>query len=203
MHAVDEFVIYDDVNFIKRGWVHRNKTVIGGQESYIGLTLSRASQNKKINEIALSPERKWRDTLLKKITHRYCKSKNFGVIFPMVEKWLNEDYELMADFLHDSLVDIRNYLEIDTKIVLSSACTSNQNLRASDRILDTCIELGANAYINAINGQSLYDKAVFEKAGVDLFFISNVTHNYSSILDLMMDLDKSDIQQMLNHFTLL
>ena len=49
--AVDVFVLYDDVNYIKRGWVNRNNILVNGEKKYINVNLLSVSQNKLINEI--------------------------------------------------------------------------------------------------------------------------------------------------------
>ncbi len=50
INAVDTFVIYDDVNYIKKGWINRNKILLNGKEKRINLQIAGASQNKLINE---------------------------------------------------------------------------------------------------------------------------------------------------------
>lgn len=205
MNAVDEFMLYDDVNFIKRGWVHRNKTTINGKENYLGLSLSKASQNKKINEIDLNVDSKWRNELMEKIRHRYSKCPNYKEIEPLVAGWLynGSSHRKMSDLLCDSLIDIADYLEIDSRISVSSKTTTNQDKKGSDRILDICLQRGADTYINAINGRNLYDKEEFSKNGVSLFFIQMTNNSYASILDWLMEKDKLEIQEALNDYELL
>ena len=53
--SADTFVIYDDVNFIKGGWINRNRYLYQGQPKYFNVTMSGASPNKKINEVGLMP----------------------------------------------------------------------------------------------------------------------------------------------------
>ena len=60
MAAVDEFLVYDDVNFIKGGWINRNRILLDGQEYLFVIPLCGASQNRLINEIELMPEANWR-----------------------------------------------------------------------------------------------------------------------------------------------
>jgi len=205
MNAVDEFMLYDDVNFIKRGWVHRNKTIINGKETYLSLSLSKASQNKKINEIDMHIEAKWRKELLEKVRHRYGKCPNYSKIQPMVAAWLynGSSHRTLSLVLRDSLIDIANYLGIPARISLSSCTTSNQNLKGAERILDICLERKADTYINAIGGQDLYDKADFDKQGIDLYFIQMNHPSYESILDLLMEKDKDEIKLMLDDYSLL
>ena len=56
MNAVDRYVIYDDVNFIKGGWIHRNRILLGGEAKYINVPMLGASSFKKINEIMVHHE---------------------------------------------------------------------------------------------------------------------------------------------------
>ena len=56
MNAVDTYVVYDDVNYINRGWINRNRILVAKKPQYINLNLSGASQNKLINEIELSKD---------------------------------------------------------------------------------------------------------------------------------------------------
>ena len=51
MNAVDRYVIYDDVNFIKGGWINRNKILIEGQQKYFNVQMIGAGSYKKINEV--------------------------------------------------------------------------------------------------------------------------------------------------------
>jgi hypothetical protein len=49
--AVDKFVLYDDVNFINKGWINRNRILSNGKDLLFTIPLKDASQNKLINEI--------------------------------------------------------------------------------------------------------------------------------------------------------
>jgi len=68
INAVDTFVFYDDVNFIKNGWINRNRILINGQASYFTLQLKDASSFKLINEISFSDNT---NKLLKSIAVSY------------------------------------------------------------------------------------------------------------------------------------
>ena len=54
INAVNTFVIYDDVNYIKRGWINRNRILVDGESHYFNIPVTGASQNKKINEIKVN-----------------------------------------------------------------------------------------------------------------------------------------------------
>ena len=59
MNAVDRYVIYDDVNFIKGGWINRNRILMGSEVKYFNLPMQGASPFKKINEVGVQPPEQW------------------------------------------------------------------------------------------------------------------------------------------------
>jgi len=53
IEASDRFIFYDDVNFIRKGWINKNKILLNGNDFTFTVPLSKASQNKLINQINL------------------------------------------------------------------------------------------------------------------------------------------------------
>lgn len=86
IHAVDKFVVYDDVNFIKRGWVNRNNFLVDGKAKMLTVPLVKASQNKKINQCIISYEEAWPQKMLKTLAMSYKKAPYFSVIYPLLRK---------------------------------------------------------------------------------------------------------------------
>ena len=150
--AVNVFVIFDDVNFIKKGYINRNSILIGGKFQQITLGLIGASQNKQINEIDIGDNSK---KLLKTIEMAYKKAPYFNEIFPILENILNQDEKNLAKFIGYSLQKISTYLNTDTKFIYSSDIEKDNNLKAEDKILDICKTLSVSHYINAIGGKKL------------------------------------------------
>ena len=94
--AVDKFVIYDDVNFIKGGWINRNRILVKKKEHMITLPLKKMSPNKLINEIEIYGKHY---KLIKTITQEYKKAPFFNDIMPLVEKMLlNPEKRLISIF---------------------------------------------------------------------------------------------------------
>ena len=170
IHAVDTFVLYDDVAFINRGWVNRNRLLINGQEHLFTVPLKDASQNKRINEVHLADDPKWRSKLLKTIEQGYRKAPCYQTVMPLTEKIINFTTDSIADLVHFSLVELNQYLGITTRLVKSSAIYTNAELKAQERILDICRQENATHYINPIGGIELYDKPTFAQAGIELSF---------------------------------
>jgi len=212
MNAVDKFVLYDDVNYINKGWINRNRILVNGQDYLFTIPLKDASQNKLINEIALSSDPKWRGKLLKTIEQGYKKSPFYLSAFEVTEKIINFDAEKVSDWIAASLEIVAKHLGIQAEIIPSSTIYQNTHLKAQERILDICLQEKANHYINPIGGTELYDKAVFEEKAIQLNFIKSKPVVYPqfknefvpwlSIIDILMFNDVVDIQQFLNEYEL-
>ena len=208
--AVDEFVIYDDVNYIKQGYINRNTILANGKGQPISLELKGASSNKLINEIKVGNNRK---KLLKTIVQNYKKSPYYKCVIPVIEDILMNEEENLAIFVGNSIEKIAKYLKIDTKIHYSSEIDKNCDLRAEAKVLDICKTLQASEYLNAIGGQELYSKENFREHGIKLNFIQTKTTPYPqfgnefipylSIIDILMFNDINTISQYLKKFELI
>jgi hypothetical protein len=204
LNAVDKFVIFDDVNFIKKGYINRNSILVNNNSFLFTLELIGASQNKLINEIAIGKNQK---KILKTIETAYKKAPYFKDAFLLVEDILNQKETNLAKFIGYSLKKISNYLEIDTELIYSSDIVKNNQLKAQEKILEICKNLKATHYINAIGGQELYDKTVFESKNIQLNFLKTELQEYKqlkgefvpylSIIDVLMFNSRVEIKQML------
>ncbi len=208
--AVDLFVLYDDVNFIKQGWINRNKILLNDKEFLINLILNGSSSFKLINEINVSQNNK---KLIKTIDLAYRKSPFFFIVYPIINEILNSKESVLSLFLESGIRKITSYLNIKTEIVVSSNLIKDDNKRGQDKIIDICKHLNAKTYINAIGGQALYSREIFKENDIDLKFIQTIPVQYNqyqnefiqglSIIDLMMFNSKETINQMLDKYILL
>ena len=183
INAVDKFVIYDDVNFIKGGWINRNKILVNGQARYINLQMHKASPNKLINEIEVLGNKVYNKKLLKTIESSYRKAPYYSEVYPLIENIIKQDENNMSKYLINSIREICKYLEINTQILVSSEIEKNNNLRGQDKIIEICKILGANQYINAIGGIELYSRKDFESNGILLNFLRTKSIRYKQFND--------------------
>lgn len=96
--SVDNFIIYDDVNYIKKGWINRNNILIDGRPHQITLPLKKASQNKKINEIELLNDKIKKDKILPTIEKSYSKAPHFAEILPLLKSIFFFQATIWRDF---------------------------------------------------------------------------------------------------------
>jgi len=196
--AADLFVVYDDVNFIKNGWINRNRILVNGEPRYINVAIRGASSFRKIKGTDIDPSEMWRERLLKSVEYSYKRAPFFNMVFPVIVEIVRFPSSELSEYLLNSLKGIMRYLEIGTALVESSATYGNDNLRAQERIIDICMREGATEYINAIGGKTmnLYSGEAFRQRGIDQKFIRSRPIEYPqfggpfvpwlSIVDVMM-----------------
>lgn len=213
INAVDKFVIFDDVNFIKKGWINRNNILLNDNAHLFTLPLSKASQNKLINEICVNNDETMKLNLLKTMELCYKKAPYFQDVIKILEDIILYPENNLSLFLKYQIETVCSYLNIQTEIITSSSLDNNKFLHAQDKIIDICKLEGANHYINPIGGVDLYDKAVFENNNIKLNFIKSCDISYQqfndnfipnlSIIDVMMFNKLEDIQRFLDKYELI
>lgn len=211
--AVDKYVIYDDVNFIKGGWINRNRILNNGKVQYFNVQLKGSSSYKHINEIEIQNNEIQIVKNKKTLYNAYHKSKMFNIVFPMLEGILEYNTNELAAYLENSIKNICKYLEIDTELVVSSHINKDDTLKGEDKVIEICRRLGADTYYNAIGGRSLYDFEHFKNAGIKLIFLKTKEIQYDqnnqvfepnlSIIDVLMNNSKDEVRQMLKMYELI
>lgn len=210
INSVEYFIIYDDVNYIKKGWINRNNLLVNGEKTMFTMSLLAASQNKKINEIYIGDDF---IKLRKNVIASYSKAPYFNETMLLFDKIISYPNKHLSSFIGNSIIEISKYLNLNTKFEFSSNIEKDQNLKGQDKIIEICQKLKATNYINASNGQSLYDKPSFERNGIKLNFIepkiepytqfNNEFVPYLSILDILMFNSKVDIEKLLNSYSII
>lgn len=209
INMVDRYVIYDDVNFIKGGWINRNRILLNNSPFMINIPMEGASSFKKINEINLG---KNKEKILSTIQQAYKKAPYFKNVFPLITDIIQYNNNNLALFISNSICKITEYLQINTEIILSSDIKKDNELKAQEKVISICKSLNASEYYNAIGGKELYSKEKFAENGLMLKFIqskpiiysqfNNEFTPYLSILDVMMFNSQEVIGEMLNQLEL-
>jgi len=213
IHAVDKFILYDDVNFINKGWINRNNILVSGQPHLFTIPLKDASQNKLINEVELLGSDPWQKKLLKTIRQSYQKAPYFEKIFVLIEEIVNLKVQTIHELATSAIQQTCAFLEIQTIIEPSSTIYKNTHLKGQNRILDICKQENADYYINPIGGMELYDRHTFEAEGIKLNFIKSVASPYPqfknafvpwlSIIDMLMFNGPEDMMKHLKAYELI
>lgn len=214
INAVDEFVIYDNIEFSKKGWINRNRILVNGKDSYITLPLKKDSDYLDVRDRYLAEIWSFeKNKMLNRIIESYRKSPNFDFVYPIIENCIMfEEYNLFK-FVLNSLNLIREYLEIRTSFLIASTISIDHELKAEEKVIEICKARKANMYLNPIGGIQLYRKDDFKDEGIDLHFLKTNDIRYKqfnndfvpslSIIDVMMFNSKDKIQEMLNNYELI
>lgn len=207
MAAADKFVVFDDVNFINRGWINRNRLLLNGVPHTFTVPLRGASQNRLICEIELDDEQGWREKLLRTIRQAYGKAPCYSKVSALLETSINYPSARLDEFLLNSLREVARYLSLEAEIVGTSRIYENAHLKGQERILDICRQERANIYINPIGGVDLYDRASFSRQELALNFLRSRQVGYSqgknehvaglSIMDALMFNEPTAVRRLL------
>lgn len=128
--------------------------------------------------------------------------------------FFNKNHQNLFDFIFNSIIIVKNYLEIETPLVISSEIDNlNYFLKNKERVQYICKKLGAKYYINPIGGIELYDKDDFAIQGIQLNFLKSNKIEYNqfdnefvpwlSILDVMMFNSVGEVNVMLNQYEII
>lgn len=201
INSVDTFYCYDNVAFIKKGWINKNKIISNGNEYSFTIPLKNVSQNRNINEHFVSDEfSKWKENFYKTLYNTYNKSPHYSDVLSIVEASLNNTN--VSDITYCSLEMVCKYIGINTTFKKSSEIVGLTSTKGQ-KLIDICHIVGADTYINSIGGQALYTKEQFKKNNIDLFFLHcNDPCGYTSMIDLLMKNGK-ETKNLINNYELI
>jgi hypothetical protein len=212
IYAVDLFVLHDDVQWIKGGWINRNQILLEGKPLRWTLPISKKSSSALINQCKVAEHTDDKKHILRQIRNAYSRAPFFSEIMPMVTDIINYPEKNVAKYILNSLKRLADYLGLSTKLVMSSALKKDDSLKGQERVISMCSMLGATEYVNPIGGVSLYRKEDFKKAGIDLYFLQSGNIEYPqfgdafvpslSVIDALMFNSVVSVRKMLSIFIL-
>ncbi len=194
INQVDLYVFYDDVAFIKGGWINRTNILLNNSEHLITIPLKNASSFKMINEIEIIAKAIIK--ILKTFQMTYHKAPYFGSVYPLIQSIMEYPEENLSLFVENSIIQICKFLGINTEFIRSCDIDFDKTLKGQDRLIELCKVLGYKNYVNNINGKDLYKKEDFEKENLNLYFFNRKITPYKqfnnefvpflSIIDVLM-----------------
>jgi hypothetical protein len=214
INSVDEFIIYDNIEYTKRGWVNRNQVLSKGESKKITLPIKKASDYLHIFDRSLADSwRKDRKKLLNQIRSLYLRAPFFKKTYNLVEECLMYGDDNLFNFLLNSIKRVKEHLNIETPIIISSDLDVDHSLKGQDKVLSICENRSTTIYINAIGGINLYSEKDFKNKNIALSFIKSSPISYKqfeedhlpwlSIIDVMMFNSEETIDKYLNSYSLI
>lgn len=201
LNAVDIFVSYDDVNFIKGGWINRQRILINGKDHLFTIPLKKPSQNKKINETYIDWDSKGIKKLFKTLHMGYAKSKYKNDVLDILQDIFKKKPDTISILALESIRSFCRYLDIDINLKISSDERYKKTGDRSFDLINICKQEKATHYINPIGGIKLYNKEEFKKESIELNFLKGT--GSLSIIDVCMKYPVEEIKQQLGDFKLI
>lgn len=227
INAVDKYILYENLDYIKEGWMSRNRVLIKNKTpSYFSPILEGRSSNKKIYEIELNTNFNWRRKLLNKVFFNYKGSSFFDESYNLIEECINIEGDILFMYNSQIIYKIAEHLEINTEIqydnkhylpleqkLAEGIIQNTQYEKKLMRVFEICKQEKANVFVNAIGGRKLYDKKRFKEDGIDLFFVeteeivykqfSDDFHPNLSIIDVLMHNGREKTKELLKNYKLI
>lgn len=216
INYVDTFVVYDEIQYTKKGWINRNRIWKNGDFDYITLPLKKDSDYLNINQRTLSDDIKRHiEKTFNKIKATYSKAPFYNETIPVISEILSFNDKNLFSFIFNSILLINKHLDIGTTLVSSSNVEKEniKGLKGEKRVLAICNQLKATHYINPIGGVELYAKETFKENGQSLQFLKTDPIFYNqfdmefapalSIVDVLMFNGKEQSKALLSLFSLI
>lgn len=206
--SVDEFILYDDMQFTRRDW--RNRNQIKSPQGIQWLTVPvqvKAKYEQKIKDTAIDGIG-WAKMHWKSLEQNYKRAQHFEE----VAQWVKPLYESASD-THISplnrkfIVAVCDYLDIKTVITNSWDYVLIDG--QTERLADLCKQAGGTVYLSGPSARNYIDESVFSDMGIELTWMDyNGYPEYPqlwgsylhgvTILDLLFNCGKKSRQFMKN-----
>jgi hypothetical protein len=212
MASADVFVVHDDVQYIKSGWINRNRILSNGEPRWVTLPVAAAAHRLNINQRRYARGSERPRQFLRRLEAAYHAAPNSAEVLALVSALLFHEDRNVAAFNTHALRGIAEAIGITTPLVVSSEMTKDGSLKGEARVIAMCEVLGAETYVNPIGGTALYHQACFAEHGLELAFLQSDPRAYQqfgpvsvpglSIIDVLMFNDAATVREMLEEFTL-
>ena len=185
IQTCDKFVFFNDVQYIRRGWVNRNRIHCSNKEfQYLTVPIQKVSRDSLIKDIKIDYSSDWHSQHMLAMLHSYGKNKPRSIV---------EMYSQIPQFSH--LQDLLVYttkktceiMGITAEFLFSSSIEveSINECGPHKRLIEICRSLGGDCYVNLPGGRSLYNQDQFRKYGLKLNFVDVPDLNKLSIIDYL------------------
>ncbi|CAM3381868.1 hypothetical protein BZK31_13160 [Pseudomonas floridensis] len=208
--AADVFVLGDDLQYIRAGWVNRNRILSNGQARLITFPLKKAHFELPIMQRSLiEPFAEEATRLINAIAQNYRKAPYFAQVMPLLERLIRHPQQNLALYVENSLRELCAYLQINTPIVRGSDLNISGCIDKQDRVIRVAHALSATSVLNPLGGLQLYDRDHFARNGLLLRFFAMQPISYPqfgqpfvsdlSIIDVLMFNSVEHVQALLAH----
>ncbi|MGE7020273.1 WbqC family protein [Solibacillus cecembensis] len=209
IHAVDEFIVFDQAQYIRRGWMNRNRILNAQKDSvFINVPVIKAPRDTKIKDITINNTMNWQEEIFHQLSY-YKNAPYYKNVLEFLNECLINNSGNLSEFNTSLLRETCALLNIETNItILSQRFPNIDRADAADEWgIIVSKALNATEYINAIGGKEFYSQQKYKENGLEIKFINPILTPYEqyknnftpglSIIDVMMFNDINNIKDML------
>lgn len=212
----DYFVIFDTPQYIRRGWVNRNRILDAkGNPCYITIPVVASDRSTAIMDTEINYKEKWIEKIKGQLTVYKRKAPNYKVVLELINDIESKKFKYISELNIYTLEKVCEYLNIPYKYdIFSKMDLKIDRVKAPDEwALNITKALGYDTYINPPGGMSFFDRKKYEAENINLEFLKINLKPYIqrigkfeeglSIIDAMMFLKPEEINEMLDDYTIL
>ena len=170
IREVDIFVLTDDYEFSKGGWINRNRIIQNNEVKYLTIPLKAASDYSNISERVISENYSGLKSF-NAVKSSYQSKEYFDENSTIMERILINRERNLFSYIEQSIKILSEVFNFKTNTMLTSNFSLNPKLSGQDKIIKICHDLNASCYVNLPGGKSLYEPEVFLQNGIDLKFL--------------------------------
>lgn len=171
--CVDKFILYDDIQYTKKGWINRNKFRTLSSEWKFSIAVESHSEKAKISEIKIAKEYD-SAKILARIKNDFGRRDSFERdAMTLISNVFEKEDKNLFNYVFHSIIEISNFLEIPKdRFAVSSELGDFSMQKGENKVIEICKALGAKNYVNPISGFDLYSKEHFSSNDITLNFMS-------------------------------
>lgn len=217
VHATDHWIVFDTPQYIRRGWVNRNRVLSSGREpwKYVRIPIRKCAPTTSIRDVAIDDRQNWRQQILNDLdAYARPQAPRFAAVRDFLSEVLSIRTESLCELLVHGLAACCDYISLPFRFRLYSDCGLQPPAPAKpgDWALHTAVDLQAEAYVNPPGGRDLFDATAFRQHGIRLQFLEPRLPPYPqgdrgfqpglSIIDALMWNDPAAVLQMVGDYQL-
>ena len=215
MKEADEWIVFDEIQFIDKGWINRNRILHPNEEKqwqYFTLPLTGRKQFSRISELEIHPEKNWEAEIFGKLTHLKKKAPFYRDTLAFLEECFEEKTANLSVFLSHTLRKCAQKLEISTPIKVQSemGMVGLQSTHPGQWAVSISAACGATEYINPLGGAEIFKKAEFDAANIKLKLLKGGQLSYTqrnrqfvpglSIIDVLMWNSAEEVRELMTQY---
>lgn len=212
IHSCDVFGFRNDVQWIKGGWINRNRIWNQDKAEWLTVPVEKVHSSDRIFEVKIA-DPKYKTKLLRTANRVFWNAPNLELVLDLINSISHTTW--LTELVEDSIDRISyQYLHLNKPLLGCHRVDTGNLVSGQDRVIGLVKEFRGDRYVNMVGGRELYHEQDFKERGLDLKFLVPNTTSYRkdnsgqdvpgnlSILDMLAYLDIEDVRRGVTDYVL-